>query len=154
MYRRSTLTEYNLILVYHSEIVTVSHYAERTFLINHEIVGVTNYRDVYLSYGVITRILDRWTDERTSQHHLKGIAPCITTRFSNGNSRVFFSRRRIGSKQCHCHIRQTICSTRFGARVCLLIVWCKHFQPPLYSLPKFKIVHCKMRFFVKIAHFL
>ena len=25
----------------------------------------------------------------------------------------------------------------------------KHFQPPLYSLPKFKTFHCKMQFFVK-----
>ena len=39
--------------------------------------------------------------------------------------------------------------TRFGVRVCLFVVWCKHFQPPLYSLRKFKIFHCKMQFFVK-----
>ena len=39
----------------------------------------------------------------------------------------FFSCRRIASKQRYCHIRQTICSTRFGVRVCLLVVWCKNF---------------------------
>jgi len=36
-------------------------------------------------------------------------------------------RRRLASKQRYCHIRQTICSTRFGVRVCLLVVWCKNF---------------------------
>jgi len=56
--------------------------------------------------------------------------------------------------QHYCHIRQTICSTKFGVRVCLLVVWWKKIQPPLYSPPKFKIFHCKMRFFVKIAHLL
>ena len=69
-------------------------------------------------------------------------------RFSNGDPRVLFSRRRV-SKQRHCHIRRKISSTRFGVRVCLLVVWCKHFQPPLYSLPKFKIFHCKITFPVK-----
>ena len=68
----------------------------------------------------------------------------------------FFSSRSIGlvSKQRHCHICQTICSTRFDVRACLLVVWCKNFQPPLYSLPKYKIFRCKMRFFVKLAHLL
>ena len=66
----------------------------------------------------------------------------------------FFSRRSLVSKQRHCHIRQTICSTRFGVRVCLLVVWCKNFQPPFYRLPKFKMFDCKMRFFVKITHLL
>ena len=61
----------------------------------------------------------------------------------------FFSRRRLASKQRYCHIRQTICSTIFVLWVCLLVVWCKNFQPPLYRPPKFKIFHCKMQFFVK-----
>ena len=63
----------------------------------------------------------------------------------------FFSRRRLASKQRYCHIRQTICSTRFGVRVCLLLVWCKNFQPLLCRPPKFKIFYCKIGFFVKIT---
>ena len=66
----------------------------------------------------------------------------------------FFSRHHIVSKQRHYHVRQTICSTWFGVRVCLLVVWCKNFQPPHYRPPKFKIFHCKMQFFVKITHLL
>ena len=56
----------------------------------------------------------------------------------------FFSRRRLASKQRYCHIRQTICSTRFGVRVCLLIVWCKNFKP-YFTGPqnlKFYILKC------------
>jgi len=66
----------------------------------------------------------------------------------------FFSRRRIASNQRYCHMRQTICSTRFGVRVCLLVLWSNNFQPPFHRLPKFKIFHCKMRFFAKITHLL
>jgi len=66
-------------------------------------------------------------------------------------TRDFFSRRRIAS---NCHIRQTIYSTRFGVRMCLLVLWSKNFQSPPHSLPKFKNFYCKMRLFVKITHFL
>ena len=66
----------------------------------------------------------------------------------------FFSHCRIVSNQRYCHIRQTICSTRFGVRVCLLVLWSNNFQPPFHRLPKFKISHCKMRFFVKITDLL
>jgi len=88
------------------------------------------------------------------RHNSRPKLKCLITTTSSFQwrfSRTFFSRRSLVSKQRHCHIRQTICSTRFGVRMCLLVVWCKNFQPPLYRPPKFKIFHCKMGFFVKIT---
>ena len=113
----------------------------------------------FMQYGHLTVLQthnDKWHGHSISSRRHGSDVVLQTTKFSNGDScvPVLFSRRRIVLKQRHCHIRQTICSTRFCVKVCLLVVWCKNFQPPPYSLPKFKIFDCKMRFFVKIAHLL
>ena len=66
-------------------------------------------------------------DTTKSRQRGSGCSVIDDMEFFHGVFAYFFSRRRIVSKQRHCHIRQTICSTRFGVRVCLLVVWCKNF---------------------------
>jgi len=53
--------------------------------------------------------------------------------FSMGVLAYFFSGHRIVFKHRYWHTRQTIYSTRFGVRVCLLLLWFKNFQHPQHS---------------------
>jgi len=43
----------------------------------------------------------------------------------------FFPRLRIASRHRYCDISQTICSIRFGVRVCILVFWSKILYPDL-----------------------